>query len=747
MKKLLGALLFAVSLSANATNYFSWDAEGLSGANAPQWGSNGAYTGAASLRSATSITSSGCRSGRGNCMLVVPTGSGTNESTGIDLNGTPPNYGFTLVGSGSLYYRWWMKFQSGFSWGDGSVWGGPEASRAKAGRIIKSGGVDQYYTGTIGKRGFGIAECEATAGHAGACLTAAGAPGTDTGPIYVPFDFSTVADGQWHEYIVRIKPNTSTSCTTPGTCNAEIQAYVDGASVGSYTGWRLTNADSSFFEWWGSWMTNPYWQMGSSVAAGGNVWLDDFSTDDVFNSIYSGADTTAPTAPTSLACTSSVTTTIACTWTASTDAVGVTGYLVERRSLPDGGSYSQVGTPSTNSFSDTVPATTRYEYRVRATDAASNLSSYSSTATATSHINVSFDYGVNLPGEFRDGSWDSTERGLALDAIETMCGTDCWVRLDITHSSTCPTTTGSPIEGTCVWTNYDTIIGEIQARGFKLLAMVGYSPSWNRDGACSTSNSMPTSGAAFGAFVGQVVARYSPDAVELWNEPNAIGFSCPLVSASNFVSKVLVPGYDAVKAISPSTPVISGGSTPATDVGCSGSPTSCTSSRTAMGWLVDLYAVSGAKEHWDAIAHHPYTDQANPPGTAYTSGLGTGWMQMEQYTGTSLRTAMNNNGQSALKIWTTEWGIPTSGTGGIGSVSEALQASSWVTPGFNILSGKSWTGPSFWYVLADRCATVADKECWFGLIQEDWSQKPSFTAFRSLANPFSLPAPINVHRN
>jgi hypothetical protein len=79
-----------------------------------------------------------------------------------------------------------------------------------------------------------------------------------------------------------------------------MQVYVDGVSIGSYNNWRLTNADSAFFEWWGSWMTNPYWQMGSSVVAGGTVYLDDFSTDDVFNSTFSGGDTTSPAAPTGL---------------------------------------------------------------------------------------------------------------------------------------------------------------------------------------------------------------------------------------------------------------------------------------------------------------------------------------------------------------------------------------------------------------------------------------------------------------
>ena len=71
-------------------------------------------------------------------------------------------------------------------------------------------------------------------------------------------------------------------------------------------------------------------------------------------------------------------------WTASTDNVGVTGYLVERCSGAGCTNFAQIGTPTSTSFSDTgLTANTSYSYRVRATDAAGNLSAYSNIATAT----------------------------------------------------------------------------------------------------------------------------------------------------------------------------------------------------------------------------------------------------------------------------------------------------------------------------------------------------------------------------
>lgn len=278
-----------VGQAAQAANYFSWGAEGLSGANAPQWGAGGSATGAASLRSSTAIDCAVKHSG--SCSMRVTVNMlGTNESVGIDLNGTPPTYGFSVLGS-QLYYRWWMRISAGFDWGDGANWGGPSVSRTKSGRQTEPGTtpVSQWYTGTVRASGFYLAECEATAGHSGACLNNDGSPGSDQGPMGVAFDMNTMADGQWHEYIVRIKYNSSASCTTPGTCDAQMQVWVDGLSVGTYTGFRLTNRDGQSYEWWGSWMTNPYFQGGSSYSAGGTIHLDDFATDDGWNSLVSVA--------------------------------------------------------------------------------------------------------------------------------------------------------------------------------------------------------------------------------------------------------------------------------------------------------------------------------------------------------------------------------------------------------------------------------------------------------------------------
>jgi len=101
----------------------------------------------------------------------------------------------------------------------------------------------------------------------------------------------------------------------------------------------------------------------------------------VLNGATQPPDTQAPSTPgtpaTSVTCNS-----VTLTWSPSSDNAGVAGYRVER--AIGTGAFTQIGTPTTTTFTDTgrSPNTT-YRYRVRAADAAGNLSPYSAIATAT----------------------------------------------------------------------------------------------------------------------------------------------------------------------------------------------------------------------------------------------------------------------------------------------------------------------------------------------------------------------------
>jgi chitodextrinase len=94
-------------------------------------------------------------------------------------------------------------------------------------------------------------------------------------------------------------------------------------------------------------------------------------------------DTQPPTAPGNLLATALGVSQVHLSWTASTDNVAVAGYLMERQD-PGNQSFVQVGTSTVTSYNDTgLAAGSSYSYRVRATDAAQNLSQYSGVASAT----------------------------------------------------------------------------------------------------------------------------------------------------------------------------------------------------------------------------------------------------------------------------------------------------------------------------------------------------------------------------
>ncbi len=89
------------------------------------------------------------------------------------------------------------------------------------------------------------------------------------------------------------------------------------------------------------------------------------------------ADTQAPSTPSGLSSPSKTASSVSLAWNASSDNVGVTGYLVFRNG-------TQVGTPTGTSHTDSgLAASTAYNYTVKARDAAGNQSTASATLSVT----------------------------------------------------------------------------------------------------------------------------------------------------------------------------------------------------------------------------------------------------------------------------------------------------------------------------------------------------------------------------
>lgn len=135
-----------------------------------------------------------------------------------------------------------------------------------------------------------------------------------------------------------------------------------------------------------------------------------------------GDDVTAPTAPSNLQSSSVTETTAKLTWTASTDAVGVTAYDIYRGNV-------KVGTSTTTTYTDTgLTANTTYSYSVKARDAANNVSSASNVlevktstpGTGGNKVTIYYKQGYTTPYihyRAEGGTW-TTPPGVAIPASE-----------------------------------------------------------------------------------------------------------------------------------------------------------------------------------------------------------------------------------------------------------------------------------------------------------------------------------------
>ncbi len=181
-----------------------------------------------------------------------------------------------------------------------------------------------------------------------------------------------------------------------------------------------------------------------------------------------GGDTTPPTAPTNLIANAVSSSEIDLSWIASTDDVGVTGYRVERCQGTSCSDFTQIATPSGTSYNDIgLSPSTTYRYRVRATDAAGNLSDYSNIANATtqsaapaglvaaysfdegSGTTVSDSSGNGNTGTISGTTWTSSGK---YNGALTFDGTSS--RVNISNSASLQLTTGMTLEA---WVNPTTV--------------------------------------------------------------------------------------------------------------------------------------------------------------------------------------------------------------------------------------------------------------------------------------------------
>jgi polysaccharide biosynthesis protein PslG len=276
------------------------------------------------------------------------------------------------------------------------------------------------------------------------------------------------------------------------------------------------------------------------------------------------------------------------------------------------------------------------------------------------------------------------------------------------------------------WAPQDAVVQGLNARGIATLGTIAYTPAWARPSTCNTTDKCaPASASTYGAFCGAAAKHYLPMGVhywEVWNEPNLTAFFQPKADVVKYTA-MLKACYTQIKAVDPSSIVITGGTSPAGSYNSPCGSSACTNVN-GINWLEGIYA-NGGKGYFDGVGHHPYCFPYDP---SYVAGW-SAWYQMFGTT-PSLRSVMVANGDGDKKIWGTEWGAPTNGPAGSGYVSESTQAAE-VTSAYTLWKSYPWAGPLFTYEFRDNGTSTTSRENFFGLVRYDLSQKPSYAAYKS----------------
>ncbi len=185
---------------------------------------------------------------------------------------------------------------------------------------------------------------------------------------------------------------------------------------------------------------------------------------------------------------------------------------------------------------------------------------------------------------------------------------------------------------------------------------------------------------------------------EIWNEPNHAGFWPPEPSPEDYAKLVKV----AVPAIKRGNP----------DAYIMGMATSGVDKE-----FIEAAMKAGALEGLDAISIHPYCHPQSPE-AANIFG------RMEE-----IHELSGEYGEKKLPIWVTEFGYPTHDIGGITQDQQA----NFLVRAYIQAQCTDWLDVFGWYWFGPDGPDRLYNEDNFGLVNQDWSRKPSFAATRTMA--------------
>lgn len=286
------------------------------------------------------------------------------------------------------------------------------------------------------------------------------------------------------------------------------------------------------------------------------------------------------------------------------------------------------------------------------------------------------------------------------------------------------------------WARSDYIVNAAADRGMAIVAVLAHGPDWagvdpNMDWSLIGFEEPPQPH-LFGEYAGRVAARYGDKiaAYEIWNEPNYVRAWAPSIDAAAY-TEMLQAAYTAIKDANGDDP-----NDPLVVAGVLGAVISSPVTLDPVRFVETMYA-SGAKGYFDALSFHPYH---------YTLKFSEGikndiWRSpLEQLI--EIRQLMLDNGDQALKIWATEYGLPTFGANAVTEEHQAAFIEDFLNTWKDLkdADGTSYTGPSFIYTLRDRLVDgVLTAGTSLGIFNVDWTAKLAAQVIRDFIEENQVP--------
>lgn len=275
-----------------------------------------------------------------------------------------------------------------------------------------------------------------------------------------------------------------------------------------------------------------------------------------------------------------------------------------------------------------------------------------------------------------------------------------------------------PLQGKFVWGLYDNIVNTAASYGITVLADIEQynTPDW----ANGNQGSMYAPNPSIYHDYAQAIASHYIGKISLFemgNEPNSSIYWPPAPDAASYAA-LLQAGYNGVKAGNPHAKVISAGLSQANPP------------NDPISFLTAMYA-SGVKGHFDYLGIHPYSQPNGPDFISHVLS------RASFNTVPALKNLMKKEGDQNKQIIITEIGWPTTSDFSGGGVTQSFQAAYISRVYTKIMYDYQYIPIACIYDFVNDGTTTAYGEDNFGILNADYTQKPSYTSMKVAASDFS----------